>query len=84
MNSWIAIFIAALIHGALLAFWDMFKAYHAKRPTPMAMRNGVYVPWGPVEKMQRLFRGYVNLYIVWLILIFSALAYQTIIKPAFS
>ena len=44
----------------LEAVWERFKEREALKPQQMVLKRGVYVPWGPVQKIQRVFN-------VWLV-----------------
>jgi hypothetical protein len=48
-TAWV-IFAAAMLHGALRSGWLAYKKRKMCEPTPMKLKNGVYVPWGIEER----------------------------------
>lgn len=56
--------LVAFLHGLLAAWWQRFEAAEAGKPIPMKLRNGVYVPWGRVERIQRWID---RLFVAWLV-----------------
>lgn len=50
----------------------------------MKLRKGVYVPWGPVQKMERLGRIWTNLFLIWLAVLTALLLYTWLVGPVFN
>jgi hypothetical protein len=66
--------VAVFLRHLLLVWWERLKERESAKPIPMRFRNGVYVPWGPVQRIQhwidRLFIGW----LVYVVLLLVALA----------
>ncbi|UIJ43800.1 hypothetical protein LZK98_11925 [Sphingomonas cannabina] len=65
-RAFLTIFIAVAIKGVLYSWWERYKHAEAGKPVTMKMRNGVYVPWGRVQKIQRAFNIIVAIWAVWI------------------
>lgn len=77
----IVIFGVVIIKGMILTWWDNFKDRKAAEPTPLSCRKGVYVPWGPVEKIQHYGWRITQVWLVWMAAMILALIYIKIIAP---
>lgn len=75
------IFAAITIKSMILCWWDRFKAREAQEPIPTKLRNGVYVPWGPVQKIQHYGWRWTQLWMVYMAVLVLALIYVKIIQP---
>lgn len=79
MDSALRVFLtvaaAVFLRHLLLAWWERFKVAEAAKPIPMRFRKGVYIPWGPVQRIERwidrLFVGWIA-YIVLLLIAVAA------------
>lgn len=80
MGTFGVIACVAAIHGGISVWWQSYKKKHAALPTPMKLRKGVYVPWGPVQRIQRVLGVLIWIYMAWLALIGSILLYGVIFR----
>lgn len=71
----LVIFFAVAIKGWLASQWERYKARQALVPTPMKLKNGVHVPWGPVEKIRRAFNIFSYIWLAYIIALLVGLAY---------
>lgn len=78
MRTGLIIFAGVTIKSMLFTWWEAYKERKAKEAVPLKERNGVYVPWGPVQRIQR-FLHYA--FLVWLaymaVLIVLLIAFKT-------
>lgn len=77
----IVIFAAAVIKALILSWWGRFKERKALEPTPLALRKGVYVPWGAVEKIQHYGWRFTQVWMVYIAVLVVALIYVKLIAP---
>lgn len=75
------IFVAIAIKGVILAQWDAYKVRKANEPIPLELRNGMYVPWGLVQKVQHYGWRITQVWMVYMAVLLIALAYVKLIKP---
>lgn len=80
-STHLVIFLGAAIHGVLIVAWGSYKKRQSQKPVTMKLRRGVYVPWGPIERIQRFnkFAGYMGM--VWFSLLACAILYAWLIGP---
>ncbi len=79
----LAIFLGSIIHGAIIVVGEEFKKRQAQRPVTMKLKRGVYVPWGPVEKIQRFNKFALVLGGVWVLTLGCALLDTWLVGPVF-
>jgi hypothetical protein len=64
-------FLSALVSALLRQWWAGYKTRQRRLETPMKLKNGTYVPWGRVEKIEALgnFMGWLGLFhlLFWII-----------------
>lgn len=77
----LVIFIAVIAKALILTWWDTYKDRKAAEPTPLVLRKGVYVPWGPVEKIQHYGWRFTQLWMVYIAVLLVALVYVKLIAP---
>lgn len=77
-RAFLAIFIAVMLKSALFVQWERYKARQESRPTTMRLKNGVYVPWGPVQRIQRFFQIALYIWLFWMAVMLALLAYTKI------
>lgn len=77
-RAFLAIFFAVLLKSILAVQWGRFKARQEAKPTPMKLRNGVYVPWGPVQRIERIGAIGARVGFVYIGLCLALLAYMKI------
>lgn len=68
-----AIFASTVMAGLIRSWWSNFKERKALEPTPLKLRHGVHVPWGPVEKIKhygwRLFQFWLAYMAFWIVVV---------------
>jgi len=74
-RAFMVIFIAVFIKGLILVWWDRYQTRQARRPTPMKLRDGVYVPWGPVDRIKSAGNMAVKIWLVYMALMLAVLIY---------
>lgn len=74
MGTGLAIFLSTFIKGLILAQWDKFKERKAREPIPMKLKNGVYVPWGPVQRIQRILHWMLMIWLVYIAILLVLVA----------
>jgi hypothetical protein len=79
----LAIFLTIMIKTMILSWWDKFKERKALEPIPMKERNGVYVPWGIVQKVQNFGIHAARVWGVYMLILLLMLAYTKIVGPIF-
>ena len=67
-----AIFLKSLILG----WWGRFKERKASEPIPLAIRGGIYRPWGPVEKVQHYGWRATQVWLVYMAVLIALLIYK--------
>jgi len=67
--------------GLIRAWWSNFKERKAQESTPLKFRNGVYMPWGPVEKIKHYGWRFTQLWFVYIGVLVLALIYAKLIAP---
>lgn len=76
-----AIFASTTIAGLVRAWWSSFKERKAREPIPLKWRKGVYVPWGPVQKVQHYGWRLTQAWMVYMAVLIIALIYVKAIAP---
>lgn len=74
-RAFLVIFIATMLNGIIYERWARYKAKQAGRPVTMVLRNGVYVPWGTLEKVQWFGKIAVRVWLVYIALVVIAVVY---------
>lgn len=59
--------------------WERFKAREAQKPQQMVMRKGVYVPWGRVQKVQRVGTTLVVIWLFYMALLIGLVIYSKLV-----
>lgn len=72
------VFAVIAIKALLLDQWDRFKARQASQPIPMRFVDGVYRAWGPVEKVHHYGWRLTKLWLLGMLALFIALAFDTL------
>jgi len=80
----LAIFLGSMVHGAIIVAWQAFKKQQARKPVTMRLKRGVYVPWGPVEKVQVFNRFALFVGGAWFATLACAGLYTWLVGPIFS
>lgn len=75
------IFVAVTIKAMILSLWVRYKERKAREPIPMKQRKGVYVPWGPVQKVQHYGWRLTQIWLVYISVLVLALIYVKLIAP---
>ncbi len=75
-RAFLAIGIAVFLKVLIVSAWDRFKAREALKPSQMRMRNGIYVEWGTVQKIEAFGRVMLKIGIAWLLLCVGAVIYM--------
>ena len=65
-RAMMTVFIAVVIKGMILAWWRRYKLRQEAMPVTMKLRNGVYVPNGPVQRIERVINRAVWVWLAWL------------------
>lgn len=52
IRTGLAIFAGVAIKNILFAWWARYQERKALEPVPLRLRRGVYVPWGPVQRIR--------------------------------
>lgn len=77
----LVIFASVAIKGLILSWWGRFKARKALEPTPLARRNGIYIPWGPVERVNHYGIRAFALWAAYIAVLLIALVYVKVVLP---
>lgn len=77
-RAFLAIFLAITLKMMLLAWWDRYKTRQESLPTPMKLRNGVFVPWGRVDRIRRWLNIVTVVWVIWMVAMLGLLAYTKI------
>lgn len=75
-RAFLAIGIAVMLKVMLANWWERFKAREALKPVTMKMQNGVHVPYGIVQRVQRLVQIAMWIWIVYMVVLLGLLAYM--------
>lgn len=74
LRAALVIGLTIFLKNIMLSWWERYKERKASEPIPLKLKNGVYVPWGPVQRINRLINiaviiwaVYMAILIVWLI-----------------
>jgi len=77
----LVIFAGTALAALTRAWWSSFKERKALEPTPLKFRNGVYTPWGPIEKIKHYGWRFTQLWFVYVGVLVLALIYVKLISP---
>lgn len=77
-RAFLAIFLAVVLKSILAVHWGRFKARQEAKPTPMKLRKGVYVPWGPVQRIERIGNVALRIGLIYLGVCIALFAYMKI------
>lgn len=77
-RAFLVIFLSAALHSLLYGWWQRYKTREGAKPTSMKLRNGVYVPWGTVERIQRGGQVILWIWLAWMAAMLIALAYMKV------
>lgn len=58
--------ISVFFKTLIMEQWDGFKARQAILPQTMKLKQGVYVPWGPVQRIERAGNITLVVWAVWI------------------
>lgn len=62
------VFLSSLFRALIGEFiWDKITKHYAQKETPMKLHNGVYVPWGPIDKIRYIGDKLISIYAAYLI-----------------
>lgn len=67
------IFWSTLLLGFLREIWSAYKRRKMREPTPMKLKNGVYVPWGIEQRSAYWWRRFGELSIAYFLLLGTAI-----------
>lgn len=70
-------FCAAALRGLIHVAWGWYKSKKALEPTPMKLKNGVYIPWGLAERARWWSHRFGEVFIIYVALLIGAI----IVKP---
>jgi hypothetical protein len=59
--------------------WERFKEREALKPQQMVLKRGVYVPWGPVQKIQRAGNIWLMAWGVYIVVLIGLAIYSRLI-----
>lgn len=76
LRTSLIIFAVVVMKALLLDQWSRFKARQADQPIPMRFVDGVYRPWGPVEKVRHYGWRLTQLWLLYMLVLLGALAYS--------
>lgn len=62
-------FCAAALRAIVAELWAWYKRRQSGHPVNMRLKNGVHVPWGPVERLQAIGRFLGDVFIIYLALL---------------
>lgn len=77
------IFAAVLLKSVLLSWWDRFRDAQGRQPIRMEQHNGVYVPWGPVQRVQHYGWRLTQMWLAYVAVLIALLAYTKLVGPVF-
>lgn len=77
----LAIFLAVVLRSAIAEQWRRFKVRETAKPTPMRKVKGIFVPWGTVERIERLGKILLVFWAIWIVGMLLALAWIKLIRP---
>jgi hypothetical protein len=75
-RAFLAIFFAVLIKSGLFIQWERFKERQDSLPITLKLRDGVHVPWGPVQRIQRFFQIALYIWLFYMALLVVGLIYM--------
>lgn len=70
------VFAATLIRALILEWWDRYKERKLREPIPMKLRNGVHVPSGPVQRIERLLNWAFFFWLTYMAVLLAVLAWK--------
>lgn len=65
----------------IMIWWDNYKRAQSSRPIPLKMANGVYQPWGIVERVERAFAIAVKIWVFYIAVLLCLLAWHKLVSP---
>lgn len=78
MSAAAIIALSTFLKSIVIGLWPEFKKRQRGKEIPMKLKNGVWIPWGPVEKI-RYWAGNIGIAYCLLILIaFSIVIWRDI------
>lgn len=81
LRTSLIIFAAVLLKSAILGWWRRYSADRARQPIPTRLRNGVYVAWGTVQRVQHYGWRMTQLWLVYVAVLALLLAYTVVAGP---
>jgi hypothetical protein len=72
---------STFLAGVIRAWWSNFKERKALEPTPLKFRNGVYTPWGTVEKIKHYGWRMFQFWLVYMAFWIMVVIYVKLIAP---
>lgn len=67
--------IAVMVRGLISAAWERYTTRLQSQPTPLKMRRGTHVPWGPREKWTAFMNWAVWVWAIWIAIMLICLIY---------
>lgn len=78
LRTSLIIFAVIAIKAVLVQQWSRFKARQAGQPIPMRFVDGVYRPWGPVDKVRHYGWRLTQVWLLCMVALLGALAYSSL------
>ncbi len=75
LRTALIVFTGIAIKAVLLTQWGRFKARRVYQPIPMRFIDGVYRPWGPVQKIQHYGWRLTQFWLLYMLALIGALIY---------
>lgn len=73
--------IGVMLKTLIIIWWDNYKRAQSAKPIPLKQVNGVYQPWGVVERVERAFAIAVRIWVVYIAVLLCLLAWHKLVGP---
>ena len=83
LRTSLVIFAAVLMKSLILGWWERFKMRKGGEPISTRLSRGVYVPWGPVQRVQHYGWRLTQLWMAYVAVLLVLLAYSRLVGPIF-
>lgn len=81
LRTSLIIFAAVLLKSVILGWWSRYRADRAHQPIPTRLRNGVYVAWETVQRVQHYGWRMTQIWLVYVAVLALLLAYTVVAGP---
>lgn len=78
----LVIFMGVMLKNVVATRYNRFKEREALKPQQMVLKNGVYVPWGRVQKIERGLDIGTLIWVIWIVGMLAAIFYVKVILGA--